>query len=174
MPTRESITGKLRVERDALLQRYRSLAADDLSRPCTDSEVDGSPPWSAKDHLAHLAMIERAFQSMVRRTLDGAERPVGLSGSSRDEVIANVHRNNQDNVDSHRDDDLETLLADLVAARDETLGLLAELTDEQLALKIPGAPWADGTIGGVLMTNAYHEHQHWDWVAEGLGETGSP
>lgn len=71
-------------------------------------------------------------------------------------------------MDAHRGDDLDTLLKDLDAARADTLALLDELTDEQLAAPLPGAPWADGTIGGVLITNAHHEVQHWTWVAEGL------
>jgi hypothetical protein len=80
-----------------------------------------------------------------------------------------VHQGNQDNVDAHRDDDLDTLIADLEAARSETIGLLAELSDEQLAEPLPGAPWNDGTIGGVLITNAHHEQQHLAWVLDGLG-----
>ena len=63
-------------------------------------------------------------------------------------------------------------LTDIVAlgqqARAETLALLAELTDAQLAEKLPGAPWADGTIGGVLAVNADHGRMHWRWVKEGF------
>jgi hypothetical protein len=86
-------------------------------------------------------------------------------------VIAGVHRNNQENVDEHRGEDLDALFADLAAARADTRALLDSLTDEQLALKVPGAPWADGTIGGVIITNAYHQQQHWQWVEEGLSQT---
>ena len=89
------------------------------------------------------------------------------------EIMARVHRGNQDNVEEHRHDDLDTLFADLDAARADTLALLDELTDEQLAAPLPGAPWNDGSIGGVLITNAHHAIQHWQWVEEGLaqGET---
>jgi hypothetical protein len=168
VPDRAAIVAKLAKERDKLVSHYRSLPDPDLTRPCTQSEVDGEQPWSAKDHLAHLAMIERAFQGMIRRFVAGESNPVGFGGGSRDEIIARVHRNNQDNVEAHRNDDLGTLLADLDAARAESLALLDELTDEQLAQPLPGAPWADGTVGGVLITNAYHEIQHQAWVDEGL------
>ena len=168
MPDRAAILGKLSKEREHLVERYRAFSMDDLTRPCTASEVAGAAPWCAKDHLAHLAMIERAFQGMIRRHVAGESNPVGFGGGSRDEIIARVHGNNQDNVDGHRDDDLDTLLNDLDVARIETLALLDELTDEQLASPLPGAPWADGTIGGVLITNAYHEIQHQAWVDEGL------
>src|SRR5437879_5373781 len=113
MPTRESITGKLAKERDALVARYRAFSAEELTRPCTESEADDGRPWSAKDHVAHLAMIERAFQAMIARHLDGHDSPVGLGGGSRDEVIGRVHRQNEVNVDAHRDDDIDTLLDDL-------------------------------------------------------------
>ena len=168
MPNRESITGKLEAERKALLDRDRSFKADELDCACTESEDPGGDPWRPKDHLAHLAMIERAFQGMIRRTVAGEKNPVGFTGTTRDAVLAGVHRNNQENVDAHRGDDLDALVADLDAARTETLELLDSLSDAQLSTPVPGAPWADGTIGGVLMTNAYHERQHLEWVEDGL------
>jgi len=168
MPTRDEIRDKLGREQAALAARYRAMPAVELTRECTESQEPDGEPWTAKDHLAHLAMIERAFQAMIERGIAGHERPVGLGGGSRDEVIARVHQMNQTNVHQHRDDDLETLLTDLDAARADTLALLDRLTDEQLASALPGAPWADGTIGGVLLTNAHHQLQHLAWVEEGL------
>jgi len=169
VPTRSEITERLDKERTRLVDHMRSLSSDDLTQPCTESEVDGAQMWAAKDHLAHLAMIERAFQGMIRRTIDGGSNPVGIDfKGGREAAIARVHQGNQDNVDEHRDDDLEKLLADLDEARAATRALLDSLTDEQLTLPVPGAPWMDGTIGGVLMTNGYHERQHWQWVEDGL------
>lgn len=170
MPEREKIIGKLAKERERLEEHYRGLSSDDLVCECTQSEAADGAPWSAKDHIAHLAMIERAFQGMIRRHLSGEKNPVGLdlSAATRDEVLARVHKGNEENVREHKDDDLDTLFTDLDAARADTLALLDELTDEQLASPLPGAPWADGTIGGVLITNAYHAIQHWQWVEEGL------
>ena len=46
---------------------------------------------------------------------------------------------------------------------------MKELTNEQLTEKLPGAPWADGTIGGVLAVNGDHGRVHWSWLREGLG-----
>ena len=168
MPERSAIKGKLAKERERLVARYQELADDDLVRPCTQSEAPDGAPWAAKDHLAHLSMIERSFQGMVRRALAGDSNPVGFGTGSRDDILARVHRGNQENVDAHRDVDVDTLLADLDEARRDTLALLDELSDEQLAEPVPGAPWADGTVGGVLITNAYHEAQHLAWVDEGL------
>ena len=170
MPPRAEIIDKLHRERVALEERYRALSPEQLAAPCTESQTEGEAPWSAKDHVAHLAMIERAFQGMIRRTISGEENPVGLDfkGASMTDIMIRVHQGNQDNVEEHRDDDLDTLFADLDAARADTLALIDELTDEQLAAPLPGAPWNDGSIGGVLITNAHHAIQHWAWVEEGL------
>src|SRR5687768_7040784 len=122
MPTRESIRGKLESARQELLDWYRALPQDELTRPCTESEVEGGAPWSAKDHIAHLAMIERNFQQICRRTLEGDERPVGFGGGGdRESMIASVHKMNQTNVEEHRQEELDSLVADLDAARRETL-----------------------------------------------------
>lgn len=46
--------------------------------------------------------------------------------------------------------------------------LLEQLTDEQLSLPLPGAPWNDGMVGGILITNARHEQQHLSRMQQGL------
>ena len=44
----------------------------------------------------------------------------------------------------------------------------------QLAETLPGAPWDDGTVGGVLGANADHGHMHWKWVTDaGLVEVST-
>jgi hypothetical protein len=109
---------------------------------------------------------------MIRRTLDQEADPIGFRKSgatNRDEVLAWVHRENQAHTDRHADDSLEEILARLTATRRQTLELLNELSDEQLAQPVPGAPWDDGTIGGVLITNAGHAKRHTSWVDAGLG-----
>lgn len=171
MPTREVILKTLTEAHEELLAYYRALTPEELGSTCTTSEVPGSEPWRPKDHLAHLTLIEQAFQGMVRRTLRGSVDPVGFSrtgATNREEILAWIHRNNQAYVDGHRNDTLETLLADLALARQETFALLDQLTDEQLSLPLPGAPWDDGTVGGILITNARHEHMHLAWVQQGL------
>jgi len=181
MFTRETILNTLASEREKLIARYRAFTPEELEQVCTKSEAPGGAPWRVKDHLAHLASIERAFQGMIKRTIAGKDDPIGLGhlgsfkdAANREQILAYVHRLNQANVDAHHNDDFETLFADLMAARAETLALLGSLTDEQLALPMPGAPWADGSIGGVLITNAHHEMLHTKWVEEGLKASRVP
>jgi hypothetical protein len=170
VPTRTAIAGKLAKERATLLDHYQGLSDAQLTDPCTESEHDGGQPWAAKDHLAHIANIERTFQGIIERTLAGERSPVGIGrkGASTDELMATVHRMNEAHVDANRSTALDDLLADIAAARADTLALLDRVSDDDLVRPVPGAPWADGTIGGVLITLGYHDQQHMTWVTEGL------
>lgn len=172
MPTRAEILETLAVSQERLIAYYQALTSEERERRCTSSEALNGTPWCPKDHLIHLASVERAFQGMIRRTLQGHADPTGFSSignaTTREEILALIHQHNQDHVDAHREDSLETMLTDLAAAREKTLAMLAQCTDEQLATPVTGAPWSDGTIGGVMITNAHHAVQHMTWVEEGL------
>ncbi len=172
---RSEIEIKLNRDRAWLLETIGGMPEDDVMKPATKSEGDPSKMWSAKDHLAHLIGIERWFNAMIRRHLDGDANPVGLrqddKGNERtmDQIMANVHRMNELWVEEHRAKPLTHIIAIGQQMRSETLELLAGLSDDQLLEKLPGAPWADGTIGGVLGANADHGRMHWKWVKEGWG-----
>ena len=189
---RAEIEIKLNNDRVWLLEQYAAMSDEDRSRPITVSKHDGAAEWSAKDHLVHLSGIERAFNRMVRRHLEGDPNPVGLSakpdGSAptreemmrvlketteealrkREEIMARVHAMNEEWVAKHRDKSFNEVVAIGQKVRGETLELLASLTDEQLQQQLPGAPWGDGTIGGVMAINGDHGRRHYDSVAAGL------
>lgn len=167
MRDRQTILDTLARQRVELDRRYRALPSEVAAQPCTESESEPGERWTPKDHLAHLLRVETAFLAMARRTVEGGTAPV-LGSGDRSEVLARVHRDNERHVASLRGRSVEDLLADLDASRAETLAFLDTIDDDQLDLPIPGAPWADGTVGGVLMTNAHHELQHLAWVDEGL------
>jgi hypothetical protein len=172
MPTRTEIIDTLAASHEKLHAFYQALTPAERERACTPSEVASGASWNPKDHLTHLAAVERAFQGMVRRTLQGHQNPTGFGdikeATNREEILAKIHQFNQDHVETHHTDSLETMLADLDTARATTLALLAECTNEQITATVAGAPWSDGTIGGVLLTNAHHAIQHMTWVEEGL------
>ena len=102
----------------------------------------------------------QAFEKLAEATL-----PVVSVDSLR---LAAVHETTEAWVVEHRDAPLSAVVALGQAARAETLALVAELSDAQLAEKLPGAPWADGTIGAVLAVNADHGRMHWRWVKDGF------
>ena len=178
MLNRIEIEAKLHRDRAWLLETYALLSLEDLMRGVTRSEHKASVMWTPKDHLAHLAGIEFNFVRMIRRHLSGEKNPVGLregrDGAARtmEQIMASVHEMTEAWTDEHRSKTLSEVVALGQKARAETLALLAELTDEQVAEKLPGAPWADGTVGGVLATNADHGRMHWHWVKEGMAEVG--
>jgi len=173
---RTEIEAKLNRERASLLESYASLPPEDVTRGVTQSRHEGSAHWSAKDHLAHLAGIEHIFNGIIRRYLAGDPDPIRLPKGPdgnllpREQIMPGVHAMNETWVKEHREKTLSEVVALGQKIRSETLGLLAELTDQQLQEKVPGAPWADGTIGGILSVNADHGRNHFKQVTEGLAK----
>ena len=171
---RAEIEVKLNRDRAWLIETCMAMPGEELLRPATPSEHDASTSWNAKDHLVHLAGIEKTFVRMIERHFAGDANPVGLTNDdagaprSRDEILAMVHAANEAWVATHRGKPLLDVIALGQEARAETLALLARLSDAQLAERLPGAPWADGTVGGVLAVNADHGRMHWRWVKDGL------
>jgi hypothetical protein len=175
---RIEIETKLNRDRAWLLEAFAAMQPDDLRRGVTRSEHDPAIMWSPADHLVHLAGIELNFVRMVRRHLEGVANPVGLLSDdngrerSRDEIMKGVHAMTEAWAAKHRGRPLSEIVAVGQQARAQTLELLADLTDAQLSERLPGAPWADGTIGGVLAANADHGRMHWRWLKEGFAALG--
>ena len=187
MPTRAEILDTLAASQTQVLAFFHGLSQQDLERPATASEVPGAAPWRAKDHLAHLVQNERNIQQMLRRTLAGETRDVqlrlqypegmpmpGILGDlsaltpEEDEqlgmAIASV---NQTYVDAHHDDSLEMLAADFLAARQDTVDLLHQFTDEQLAAPVPTVG-GDMAAGDLFAGRAGHAAMHMTWIEEGF------
>ena len=174
---RVEIEAKLSKDRAWLLETYAAMPAEQLGQPVTPSENDPSTMWSWLDHLAHLSLIEHNFNAMVRRHMAGHKNPVGLrtradgSERPREEIMAGVHAMTEDWKRQHAGKSLSEVVALGQHARAETLQLLSELSDEQLVETLPGAPWADGTVGGVLAANADHGRMHFNWAKEGAAKS---
>jgi hypothetical protein len=169
---RIDIESKLNESRNSILAEYMKLSDEQLHRPLTESEHDPGNVWNALDHLGHLALVERNFVGMIGRHLSGHENPVGLLADddgaprTRQHIMASVHAMTDRYQRDHHSDSLSRVVALTAAARSESLKLLSELSDEQLGQRLEGAPWADGTLGGVIGTNADHARLHWKWVTE--------
>jgi hypothetical protein len=69
---------KLNEGRNWLLAKYEELSEEQLHRPLTESQHNPENRWTALDHLAHLALVERNFNAMVKRHFDGNQNPVGF------------------------------------------------------------------------------------------------
>ena len=169
MPTRSEILDTLAASQEQVTAYFQGLSPEDLERPCTASGVPGEAAWRAKDHFAHLAENERNIQILLRLTLTGqTSLPRNLGVMSREERLALSNQRNQSHVNAHRDDSMETLFADLAAARQETLNLLELFTDEQLAAPASPSFVADRTAGDLFAANAQHAAVHMTWIEEGF------
>ena len=173
-----------RIEIEIALHRARAdslewvagFSEEELRAPRTQSEHDPGSWWSCADHFIHTTLIERSFNEMIRRHLRGEQgmdaAMVDESGKAlrpMDDLMAYVHAFTERWKVEQEGKPLDELVRIGLAVRADTLQLLSELTDEELASRIPGAPWADGTVGGVLAVHADHHrmHRHWAEVATG-------
>jgi hypothetical protein len=110
--------------------------------------------------------------AIIRRHLEGRRNPVNLltqpdgTPRSREQFMASVHAWTEEYHQAHHEDSLSQVVSLTALARGNTLAFLSELTDEQLEEKVEGAPWADGSVGGMLGANADHANMHWHWATE--------
>lgn len=188
MPTRGEILDTLAASQTQVLAFFQGLSSEDLECPATASDVPGAIPWSAKDHFAHLVYNERNIQHVLRRLLASdppdvflrSQYPVGmelpavlgkwdaLTSEEQERLGMAVARFHQTYVDAHHDDRLEKVAADYLAARQDTVKLLHQFTDAQLAAPVSTVV-GDATAGDLFAGGtAGHAVQHMAWVEEGF------
>jgi hypothetical protein len=63
---------------------------------------------------------------------------------------------------------METLRTHLSTARQETLELLEQFTDEQLAAPVSPSYLTNVTAGDLFVANAQHAATHIAWIEEGF------
>jgi hypothetical protein len=187
MPTRAEILDTLAASQTQVLAFFHNLGLQDLERPATASDVPGAAPWRAKDHLAHLAQSERNIQHLLRRVLAGETRDVllrlqypegmplpgtlgdlsALTPQEQERLELAVASVNQAYLDAHHGDRMEMLAADFRAARQDTVDLLHQFTDEQLAAPVPTVV-GDQAAGDVFAGRAGHAAEHMSSIEEGF------
>ena len=192
MPTRAEILDTLAVSQAQVMAFFQGLSSEDLERPVTASAVPGAAPWRAKDHLAHLAHNERSIQRLLRRALAGETRDVllrsqypesmpapgilgdlsALTPEEKERLVTAVAGVNQAYVDARHDDSLEMLAADFLAARQDTVNLLQQFTDDQLAAPTPTVG-GDQAAGDLFAGRVGHATEHITSIEEGLRQGGA-
>jgi hypothetical protein len=186
MPTRAEILDTLAASQTEVLAFFQGLSPHDLERPATTSDVPGAAPWRAKDHFAHLVQNERNIQQLLRRVLAGeppdvilrSQYPPGmplpsilsdldpLTPEEEKRLELAIAKLNQTTVNAHHDDTLEMLSADFLAARQDTVDLLRQFTDEQLAASVPSVG-GDGVAGDLFAGRAGHAAEHVTAIEDG-------
>ncbi len=170
MPIRSEIQDALAESQEQIFAYFDGLSPEDLERPCTESGVPGEDPWRAKDHFAHLAANEQNIQTLLRIVLTGRSLPDTLTNMSAEERLAWSNQRNQTYVNEHRDDSMEMLRENLLAARKDTLALLEQFTDEQLAEPVSFLHLANLSAGDLFAANARHNATHIQWIEEGFSQ----
>lgn len=166
-------------DRARTLEAFASLSPAELVTRATRSEYDPELWWTPKDHFSHMLRVERHFNRIITAFLDGAtEDPRGAvggnRGTTREEILAEVNRVNEEAVTQSRDVPFEDLLRLSQEIRSETFALLARIGDDQFDVQMPGVPWSGGTIGAVLVhSSGDHFERHWKWLTDGLAEHAS-
>jgi hypothetical protein len=187
MPTRAEILDTLAASQTQVMAFFQGLSQQDLERPATASEVPGAVPWRAKDHLAHLVKSERNIQHLLRRALVGETRDVllrlqypegmplpgilgdlsALTPEEEERLGMAIAQLNQAYVNAHHDDRMEMLAADYLAARQDTVNLLHQFTDDQLAAPVPTVV-GDQAAGDLFAGRAGHATEHITSIEEGF------
>jgi hypothetical protein len=168
MPTRSEIQDTLAASQEKVLAYFDGLSPEALERPCTASGVPGEVPWRAKDHFAHLTANEQGIQTLLRLTLTGGSLPDNLATMSAEERLAWSNQRNQTYVNTRRNDSMETLHAHVSTAHLETLDLLEQFTDEQLAAPVSTSFLTNMAAGNLFVANAQHAATHIAWIEEGF------
>jgi hypothetical protein len=186
MPTRAEIVETLAASQTEVLTFFQGLSSQDLERPATPSGVPGAAPWRAKDHLAHLGQNERNIQHLLRRVLAGeppevmlrSQYPEGmplpsilgdfdaLTPQEQERLELAIAHLNQATVTAHQDDSLQMLTAEYRVARQDTLALLSQFTDAQLAAVVPSVV-GEATAGDLFAGRAGHATEHMSEIEEG-------
>jgi hypothetical protein len=187
MPTRAEILETLAASQAQVLGYFQGLSQQDLERPVTPSEKPGAAPWRIKDHFAHLVRSERNGQRLLRSALAGdppdttlrLQYPEGmplpavlgdvdaLTPAEQERLGLAVADLNQAYTEAHHDDSVEQIAADYLAARQDSLALLSQFTDEQLAAPVPTVV-GEQTSGDFFASRASHAATHLAWISEGL------
>lgn len=173
---RIEIEQKLNKSRTQLIDELSALSEEELYAPRTQSEHDPDLWWSRADHFIHTTLIEKNFNKMIRVHLaggqgmsvmgagegDDGEGPLKLTGKDVDfaAIMKRVNAFTEKWAIENRGKSLDELVRIGSEVRGDTLQLLSTLTDEDLAQKIPGAPWAGGIVGGIIAVNADHAIAH--------------
>jgi DinB superfamily len=165
---------KLHRGRADALEAMAAMSDEERGAPRTLSEHDPESTWSYADHFIHTTLIEKNFNAMIRRHVSGRSGmdpnlvdETGKAMKPLGDLMAYVHAFTEEWKVEHAGKPLDELVNIGLAVRSDTLSLLAELTDEQLASKIPGAPWANGIVGGIMAVHTDHAVMHRQWADEG-------
>ena len=150
------IKEKLNVERAKLLDAFKGLALEAMTRP-----LEGG--WSIKDVLAHVAMAEGVNVKFAKLML-AKESPAQLdelAGEYPDYPMPfELNKFNAWMTERWRIKSLVAVIDALHATRAETLAWLDTLTPAQLERKGKHAVWEEQTVRSMFRILVIHDKFH--------------
>lgn len=148
---------ELAVFATAVQQSLTATAIDWKQRPA-------SGEWSLTEVICHLRDVEREVHQVRFCALIAAEN-IFLPGATPDEWAAERHYQEQDG---------RAALADFIAARRETIALLAQIDNEALwDRQGRHAFFGHTTMHELLHLVVKHDQAHWQQIKKLLGEIES-
>jgi len=130
--------------RDDLLSEIEHLSESDWTKP--------APPegWTVKDVVTHLAASQPTQAVLMRNILEG-------KGGTRPDFDLNFF--NKRGLEKRQGKTVDELKAELAAGHTDSLKLLDELSDDQLATQ-GKLPRGNLTIAEIFQTIAFHDREH--------------
>ncbi|MBI3913200.1 MAG: DinB family protein [Chloroflexi bacterium] len=159
MPAPANIAGikeKLDAERARLLESFRDLPAEIITRPAEDG-------WSIKDLLAHLAMAE-GVNVKFAKLMVAKNSPAQLDELAADypdfPLPFTLDKFNAYMTNRLRAKSWVEVVQALHATRAETLAWLAKLAPADLERRGGHAVWGTQTVNGMFRILVIHEKAH--------------
>ncbi|MGD8366095.1 MAG: DinB family protein [Desulfobacterales bacterium] len=143
---KNEIIGKLRRQRDATIEWFRSLSPEMLS-----VQVYEDPDWKVKDVLAHFVTIERSMQWVFEDILQGGP------GSPEDFDVDRFNRSQPQKLSGLA---VEELIERFSAVRGKTIDLVASMSEEDLDRKGRHAYHGPGTLERFVRWAYEHAEEH--------------
>jgi hypothetical protein len=149
---RQMLAGQLQEARERLINSYAGLSDGEMLEPGVAGD------WSVRDVLAHVAAWDRAQTEAYRMMLRG-ERPTLLDlDEEANEAFNHEHHGRL------KDLDLQEVITELFAAREEMVMLLRELDNDALFAPAPGDEHAELSIAACISVSTNHDEEHAEMI----------
>jgi hypothetical protein len=149
---RQMLAGQLQEARERLVNSYAGLTDEEMLKPGVAGD------WSIRDVLAHVAAWDRAQTEAYRMMLRG-ERPALLDlDEEANEAFNHEHH------ERLKDLDLQEVITELFAAREEMVEVLREVDNNSLFAPAPGDEHAELSIAACISVSTNHDEEHAEMI----------
>src|SRR4051794_38311148 len=141
---KQRLVERLASGRESFLAAVAALDADDLAAPVW---TDGGH-WNARELIAHVAYAEGGMLGLIVATIEG--RPPHAYPAF------DIDRYNEGRIRRAKEQTVQELLAQMEAARQETLQRLDQTTDAEFDLPAYHPVVKETTVEGIFRVIGFH------------------